>query len=288
MKIIFLGLLAGIWISVNTQAAPVVLDLSRSHMVDDLKKSGLVMKEISGGTGEQDFAFENQEVEIRLPGGRSIQQMVILGIIDSKDDLLTRFSITGDVMPHDQAIQVAKIFHQSFGLETSELDAWYKNNIGKVRNAEPYSISANLKFYPRIGITIRQSMNDLYPWVIGLSISWEWDKQRDWNEERVWSELPPSAIAVISLNPPSGQKYERRDAYKESLEEQKSFEQELAAKGQAPTPTMTPSSSSPTATPKSSLVVQAESLKSFSWSWIIVAIFLLIVTGGVFILFLRE
>jgi hypothetical protein len=262
-------------------AAPVVVDLSRSHTVDDLKRSGLRITKIAGGLHGQAYSFQNQEVVIRLPAGRSITQNVVLGTIDTKEDELTDLFMYGEVMPHDQALQVATLFHQSFGLPLHQLGNWGAQNKQKIRDGEPYSISANMNFYPRTGIAIKPSMNGLYPWVISFSLSWEWDKQRDWNEERASRELPPPTTASLSLNPPSGQKYERRDAYKETLEAQAQFEKELAAKGPAPAPTMTPSSPAPISTPKSSPVGQSEPQQSTTWPWIIGAILLLAVVGGI-------
>jgi len=274
--------------AIMANAAPVVLDLSRSHSVEDLKRSGLRVKEIAGGLHGQAYSFQNQEVEILLPAGRSFRQKVALGTIDTRDSQLTRLSMYGGVMPHDEAIQVMRMFLESFDLSVTPFDEWEAQNRGKIRNAEPYSASANLRFYPRVSLGLGPSMNGLYPWVIELLISWDWDKQRDWNEERAWRELPPPTVASISLNPPSGQRYERGDAYKETLEAQAQFEKELAAKGSAPTPTMTPVTSAPTPMPKASPVVQAEQSKSFPWSWIIGAILLLAVAGGIFMKFLRK
>jgi hypothetical protein len=289
MRMPFIPLLiTAIMACASAFASPVTVDFSRSHTIDDLEQSGLELKRIAGGLKGQAYAFQNQDIRILLPGGRSISQLVVLGTADTENDQLTRISMTGEVMPHDQAFEVARTFHQAFGLKTGELEDWHKRNIGKVRDAEPYSVSANLNFYPRIGISIRQSMNALYPWVIGVSISWDWDKQRDWDEERVWRELPPLSVAAISLNPPSGEAYDRRDAYKELLEEQRIFEQELAATGQAPNPAMVPSASDPTTTPKPSPAVQVEPSKSFPWPWVIGAILLLVVVGGILFKFLRK
>jgi len=278
-------LFAGAGTAVN--AVPVVLDLSRSHTVDGMKRSGLRVTEIAGGLHGQAYSFQNQEVEIRLPGGRSIIQNIVLGTIDTKEGKLTDLFTFGEVMPYDQALQVAALFHQSFRLPINQLSTWDIQNKQKIRDGEPYSISANLNFYPRIGIAIKPSMNGLYPWVISFSLSWEWDKQRDWNEERAWRELPSPAIAVISLNPPSGQKYERRDAFKETLAEQAKFEKELAAKGATSKPEATQSNATK-ATPDSSSVVQVEPSKSTPWPWIIGAILLLAVACGVIFKLLRK
>ena len=214
MKAILLGFLLTVCIGIKATAAPVLLDLSSSHTIEDLNHSGLQITKIGGGLHGQAYSFQNQEVEIRLPAGRSIAQNIVLGTIDTKDSKLTDLMMYGEIMPHDQALQVAQKFLESFGLDLNHLNQWEAKNRGKIRDGEPYSISANLKYYPRIGIGFKPSMNGLYPWVVSLSLSWEWDKQRDWNEERVWREMPAPATGAVSLNPPSGVKYERRDAYK--------------------------------------------------------------------------
>ena len=128
MKNVFPKLLSVLCIVLNAAAAPVVLDLSRSHQLEDLKKSSLVIKKIAGGAGREDFLFEKQEVEIHLPGGRIVRQAVVLGIVDSKKGLLTKLSMTGDAMPQEQAFQIARLFQQSFDLPLDELNDWKKRN----------------------------------------------------------------------------------------------------------------------------------------------------------------
>jgi len=199
--------------AVIVDAAPVILDLSRTHSVEDLRRSGLIITEINGGLHGQAYLFENQEVEILLPAGRRIRQKMVLGIIDTKDGKLTRLKVNGEVMPHDQAVQVMRLFHESFDLPVAPFDAWEARNRGKIRNAEPFSCSANRKSYPIVSLGVDVSMNGLYPWVIGLLISWDGKELWDRNEERAWRELPPPSVAVISLNPPSGLEYDRADAY---------------------------------------------------------------------------
>ena len=221
----FIQIFLAACLSISAVAAPVVLDLSHSHTVADLKRSGLQVKEIAGGLHGQAYSFQNQEVTILLPGGRSITQNMVLGTIDTKEDSLTELYMYGDVMPHDQAVQVERMFHESFGLPLDRLNLWDARNRDKTRNGEPYSISANLNFYPRVGVGIKSGMNDLYPWIISSSLSWHWDEHRNWNEERSWRELPPPTIAAISLNPPSGVKYDLGDAYRGILAWQAVHEQ---------------------------------------------------------------
>lgn len=274
--------------AVMASAAPVVLDLSRSHSVEDLKRSELRVKEIAGGLHGQAYSFQNQEVEILLPRGRSFKQTVVLGTIDTKDGELTRLYMSGGVMPREQAVQIAHLFHQSYGLPDAKLTEWNITNQSSVRSVNGYAISPVLKSYPIVSLAIDDSINKLYPWVIRFEVEWGWKEQRDWNEERAWRELPLPAVAAISLNPPSGQKYERRDAFKETLEEQKKFEQELATKGATSIPKKIPGPTALTATPNASLALQAEPSPSTSWRWIIGTIYFLSVAGGIFLKFRRK
>jgi hypothetical protein len=288
MKSIVFQLLFVVLFSPLALASPKVIDLSRSHSVDDLKRSGLALKEIAGATSDRDFVFQNQEVRILLPGGRSIQQQVELGIADTKDGLITRLSMTGGVMPQEQAYQVAKSFLQNFNLPLASLQEWNGQNQEGQFGSGSFGATSGWGFYPRVGLAISSSVNKLYPWVVRCEMEWGRREQRDWSEERVWRELPPPAVAAISLDPPSGQTYERQDAYKETLEAQAQFEKELAAKGQTPAPTMSPSSPAPTSTPKSSPVGQSEPQQSTPWPWVIGVILLLAVAGGILFKFLRK
>jgi hypothetical protein len=288
MRVALFQLFMALCVSQLTWASLVVVDFSRSHSVDDLKRSGLALKEIAGGAGERDLVFEKQDVKILLPGGRSIQQRVELGIVDTKDGLLARLSMTGGVMPQEQAFQVAKSFVRSFELPAKKLLEWNERNQNKQFSSDQFSASPSLAFYPIVGLSVDSSMNKLYPWVVRFEIEWGWREQRDWNEERVWRELPQPAVAEISLNPPSGQTYERKDAFKETLEEQAGFEKVLTAKGQTATPAIPASPSSGRSEPESPSAVQLETPKSFSWLWLIGGVFLLVAAGGILFEFLRK
>ena len=154
----------------SANAAPVVLDLSRSHSVEDLKRSGLRIKEIAGGLHGQAYSFQNQEVEIRLPAGRSITQTMVLGTIDTRDGKLRQLSMYGGVMPLEQAAQVARMFLQSVGLPLNELDIWKQRNLNRGLSSDGFSASPILKYYPVIGIAVTSSQNKLYPWVVRFEI----------------------------------------------------------------------------------------------------------------------
>jgi hypothetical protein len=101
---------------------------------------------------------------------------------------------------------------------------------------------------------------------------------------------PPPGYENVSMEPPPcdpNQKPFPNPEY--SFENMvKRVEAAKAAEGRSSTPTMTPSAPDPTTTPKHSPVVQAEPSKSFPWPWIIGAILLLAVAGGILFKFLRK
>jgi len=186
-------------------STPIVLDFENSHSESIVKNSGLTYKEFSSGLFDTLF-FKNQSISIVMPGGRTIMQNVVLGSVDSTDQQLQRIKTKGVPMPIEQARLVAEIFHQQFLLPTEKLDQWYEQNKDKGLSIVPYSISANLKTYPRVGIAIRPSMNHLYNASVRLLISWNWKKQKDMNEEKAKDTNipPPDNLKIISLEPPSG------------------------------------------------------------------------------------
>ena len=199
--------------------------------MDDVLESELNLREISGGAGERNFTFKNQNIKVLLPNGRSITQQVKLGVIDTENQLITRFSFTGTVMPQEQAFKIATMFHKSFNIPLEELNEWNLENKENQFIRRAFGATSGWGFYPRASMAIESSVNKLYPCVVRCLIEWERKEQDDWSEARVWNELPPPEIPEISLNPPSALTYDRRDAYKEALEEQAEYERELAEQG---------------------------------------------------------
>jgi hypothetical protein len=137
-------------------------------------------------------------------------------------------------MPLEQAYLVAESFVKSFGLSRKSLSQWKERNEGKSFSSDRFEASPVLDFYPVVSLTIAGSQNKLYPWVVRLNMQWGWREHEDWDEERVWQELPPPEIPEISLNPPSGLAYDRQDAYEEALKKQAEHERELAEEGVLP------------------------------------------------------
>ena len=62
-------------------SAPVVLDLTRGHSQEVVEKAGLPLRPIASGMYQR-FLFEQTQVEVRLPAGRTVQQTVNTGFIE--------------------------------------------------------------------------------------------------------------------------------------------------------------------------------------------------------------
>jgi hypothetical protein len=101
---------------------------------------------------------------------------------------------------------------------------------------------------------------------------------------------PPPGYEHMSMEPPPRDPNQKPFPNPEySFENMvKRVEEAIAAEGQSSSPTMRPSARAPTTTPKPSPVTQVEPPKSMPWPWIIGAIFLLAVVGGIFFKFLRK
>ncbi len=199
----------------------VTLDFSQGHSMDIIKNSGLILNDISNSSTES-YSFQKEKILIKLPNNREIKQNVTLGIVDAKNGNLVRFSSTGVIMPDEEAYEVAKVLHQNLNLPLNTLEKWYKTEMQNyVRNRKAFSISANMNSYSRISFGLNRSMNKLYPWVVNMTITWDWRKHKGWDESRANTEMkfPSEKYATISLEPPSGNVYDRRDDIKKSLEE---------------------------------------------------------------------
>lgn len=189
----------------------VELNFEKNHSEDVVTSSSLRYRKFSSGLFNTLF-FEYQPIRIVIPGGRTFTQKVELGNVDIKNGQLYRIKTAGGPMPIEQAKLVGEIFHQQFQLPNEKLAHWYEQNKAKGRSIEPYSISANLRTYPRVSFAIRPSMNRLYNCKIALQISWDWKKQKHMNEElaEMKNQPPPDGMELISLEPPSGKTYDRR------------------------------------------------------------------------------
>ena len=135
-------ILAVLITAIGLEAAPAVLDLSRSHTMEDVRRSGLNFKRLSDLGHSVAYVYEeDRDVVVLLPGGRKISQRISIAHLKEKDGILTRLALHGGVTPQDQAYQVAGTFCDSFNLSHDKLEAWYQLNFGKKYDNEPLNIS---------------------------------------------------------------------------------------------------------------------------------------------------
>ncbi len=211
------------------EAVPVVLDFSRSHSLNDVQRSGLKFNHYTDYGDRSAYVFEGgEDVVVLLPGGRKISQHVKVAFMKQKDGILTNLNLHGGVMPQDQVREVASAFCDSFNLSHEKLGSWYQRNLGRQHSVEDLGLSPNLGYYPRVTLGIGSSFNKLYPYRVTLLVTWNWDKHRGWDEERAWREFLNPVISEISLNAPSGLKYDRADALKPFLSALSSAEEAIA------------------------------------------------------------
>jgi hypothetical protein len=228
-------ILAVLITAIGLESAPVVLDFSRSHTMEDVRRSGLNFKRLSDLGHSVAYVYEeDRDVVVLLPGGRKISQRISIAHLKEKDGILTRLALHGGVTPQDQAYQVAGTFCDSFNLSHDKLEAWYQLNFGKKYDNEPLNISADDKYYPAVALELFPSFSTTYPWSIRFHIQWNWTEHRGKDEEQTWRDFPAPAMPEISLNPPSGLKYDRADDFKPYIESlEANFRQSKKAKSQA-------------------------------------------------------
>lgn len=215
-------------------AAPAVLDFSRSHTIEDVRRSDLNFKRLSDLGHSVAYVYEeDRDIVVLLPGGRKISQRITIAHLKEKDGILTHLALHSGVMPQDQAYQVAGTFCDSFNLNHDKLEAWYQLNFGKKYDNKPLNISAEDKYYPAVDLELFPSFSTTYPWSIRFHIEWNWSKHRGKDEEYTWREFPAPAIPEISLNPPSGLKYDRADALNPLLSALSAAEVALAKNAKA-------------------------------------------------------
>ncbi len=228
-------ILAVLITAIGLEAAPAVLDFSRSHTMEDVRRSGLRFKRLSDFGHSVAYVYEeDRDIVMLLPGGRKISQRITIAHLKEKDGILTHLALHSGVMPQDQAYQVAGTFCSSFNLSRDELEDWYRLNLGKKYDTEDLYLGSGKKYYPSVTLKAGPGFSTNYPWIICLLLRWNWTEHRGKDEEQTWREFPAPAMPEISLNPPSGLKYDRADDFKPYIESlEANFRQSKKAKSQA-------------------------------------------------------
>lgn len=204
------------------------LDLSRSHFISDFLASDVSYYESSLGDQHRDYLLKAQSIEVRLPRGRSIAMNLRTGFV--ADNLLRQgtigeISLDGPILPEAESKQIAEEFIRLFGLPASTIDTW------RIDDQEIKVFSTEVpNHYPRIGIVVSGTMNPKYPTCVRIVLSWNLlPKNADQDEEWGWKNNPPPSPGLerISLDAPSGNVYDGRDAFVDHRRRQAELDRRL-------------------------------------------------------------
>lgn len=212
----------------------VLIDLSTAHTVESVFDSGVKVSEYSTGTKDRGFLIpEGQNLRVRLPRGMEIQQVIQQGSIkvDASGNLVI-LDFYGNILPLQEAYDVAVNVHHALGIPLARLEKWRNDIKGREREANSYINATGVaKTYPRVTIEIQHSMNRLYPWIVGVEFAWNASKSEKDLTERWGAEhnpRPPPGLERLSLDSPSGKVYDRKEAFREIKVEQEELERKTS------------------------------------------------------------
>lgn len=246
-----------------------VADFSNEHSIETLTNSNVLYSEDAGRDYGRGFFLKKQNIIVRFPGGREIQQKIEDGSAEATETDLLALALNGPILPTEEAYLIATVLHQSLGLSMQPLKVWYETNKDKGRDSKSY-IAGNTKLYPTIGISIRPSMNELYPWYIRLTVGWNLTRHKDWNEAKaaVENQPPPPGLERVTLDSPSGTVYERTQAYQHLAEKASANRQITPTPDQEPSTPLALRISTPEPAPDS----ESTETKDQKWPLIIAAL----------------
>jgi hypothetical protein len=204
------------------------LNLADGHNLESILATGLKYKENNHGDKRRHFSLESQNIALTLPGGTTIQSKIDIGSITARNGKMIFLDITGGILPDDEAYQVALTVHKAFSIPVDRLNEWKDAIKGKGRDAPTFSNGQN-GCYPNVFIEILSSMNTKYPWMIRMSFSWnvDDDDKRDETWGKTNNPKPPTGLAQVSLDSPTGKIYELKDAYANLIKEQEALDHRL-------------------------------------------------------------
>jgi len=269
--------------------AQTYLNLADGHNLEAVLTTGLKYKESSRGDKRRHFSLEPQNLVIDLPGGATIQSKIDIGSMTSQSGKLLFIEITGGILPDDEAYQVALTVHKAFGIPVGRLNEWRDTIKGKGRDAPTFSNAQNGN-YPNVFIEILSSMNTKYPWMIHMSFSWnvDDDDKRDESWGKTNNPKPPSGLAQVSLDSPSGKIYELKDAYAHLIKEQEALDRRLGQVRDANGHLINPLPSAPKKAPEpkpTTSTPSKEPASSTPWSVIVI---LIVAASGLLWLLLKK
>lgn len=267
-------------LSANAQTR---LNLTEKHDLESVLATGLRYKENNHGDKRRHFSLESQNIALTLPGGATIQSKIDVGSMTARDGKLLFVEIIGGILPDEEAYQVALTVHQAFGIPVDRLNEWKDAIKGKGRDAPTFSNAQNGN-YPNVFIEILSSMNTKYPWMIRMSFSWnvDDDDKRDETWGKTNNPKPPSGLAQVSLDSPTGKIYELKDAYAHLIKEQEELDRRVGqvrgADGHLINPPTPPKA--PEAKPRSTPIQEPAS----STPWSIIVLLIVAATGLLWLL----
>ncbi|NQW99011.1 hypothetical protein HQ447_00010 [bacterium] len=226
MKAIFLLIILASF----SDARVLKFDFRDSHVLQKTvgAMTELRLLEDKGKYGKEYFASDVQ-VEIFLPGGQVITgDLEHLGISVFTNGVISNFRMQGPPMPVDEAYRSGKILYSAFSIPHGRLEAW-RPNAGSGRDVTSVMDGNGRTYYPSINIEIRPSMSERYPLRISFELSWNIlrDDDRDESWGKANNPKPPPGLDRVSLNPPSGRKYDRLEEIHELNERSAEFDRRI-------------------------------------------------------------
>lgn len=231
-----------------------------------------------------------QNVRVIAPNGGSFTMDVQIGDFGVlAENQLSKADFISQPMPLDRAIKQAKAAAQALGIDVARGDGMG----GLDQKASEFFALGDQTPSPqswrgqseingvRYGVTLNPlfGLNETRGKVYVTLDFYERGKPMKFLTEPI---KPPPGYEHLSMAPPETNPSKLFPNPEYSFENMvKRVEAAKAAEGRPSTPAMTPSPTAPTATPKAAPAVQLESSKSFPRLWIISAILLLAVVGGI-------
>lgn len=264
-----------------------VIDLSKDHSIERVKESGAEYKVFESRI--KFIRITKQDLIIRLPGGRSYSMRVDRSRYSYDDEgIITSASFYTEVMPTEEAAELMRIFKRSFSYSTTDVDRWLAD-VDAGKDSFPFKFkdmgygTAIGENYPKIQFLSKSSANPIYKWNFALNLEWhDRDYPEGWNETQaaIQNPKPPAGYEVVSLNPPSGRFYSRKEgleiAYDIDLDKKPEVNAE-PSKANRPEPTIEETTKIVTAEPKEETIQKHANW----WLWLIGAV---IVVGGIVLL----
>ena len=268
-----------------------VIDLSESHRKEAVTESGVEFTVTDPWISPE----EGEDIRLVFPGGREIEFRVNRGDFRIQDDgEMSYASLYSELMPAEEAAEVMRSFKRSIGQSTEDVDRWMEEvDQGKHYQRlafDPLSAGTGWNHYPAISLRAKSSLAPVYEWELSFYVQWTPDFfPEDWGEEKaaIHNPKPPEGLERISLNPPSGKFYSRKEAFEidreriisEMSSESKNVSQTEAESPVEPTPTERINESLPSETVE--VIEQSTGEKSapLIWPWIVGVLILLTALG---------